>query len=106
MFGNLNITHVVLEDIQKHFGAPHGDCERHKERLEHFNIKHTLMLPLVWQKHLGDYYKHALKTEKPSVKFICKEYPYFEPLIAQSRKGFNTNKADALFLALLAQKQL
>lgn len=100
----LQIQKAILEDIPSHFGSVHGDCERHKERFEVYNVPYEAWRPQKWQKELGDYFKDSRRRDKPSVNFMCKEYPHFEKFIINKKRGYNTNKSDSLFLAILASK--
>lgn len=99
------ILFAVVEDVSAHFGKPHGDAQRHLERLEWLQIRHAAVSPIVWQQFLGEHKrKKEVNKIKPSVEFIRARFPEFVQYVRKEKSGFDSNKADALVLAMYAEK--
>ena len=98
------IALAVIEEIPSKFGRPYGDFQRHLERLEGNKIPHIASPPSRWQKMLGEHQKKGkVKGIKPSIEYIKARHPKFLDSIRKSKSGFNSNKSDALCLALFAR---
>lgn len=100
---NENILWVVVEEIASKFGKPHGDFCRWLERLEMLRLRHCAVHPSLWQKSLGE---HQKKGAKGSVDYIQARHPEFTDSIRNLKRGFNSNKADSLVLAMYAEKYI
>ena len=100
-----NILFAVVEEVSAHFGRPHGDCQRHLERFEWLGIRHAAVPPVRWQTILEEHQKKKMGANvKPSVEFIQARHPELVRFIKKEKAGYDSNKSDALVLAMYAEK--
>lgn len=93
-----SILGICIEEIVPHFAKPYGDCMRWHDRCLWLDLKHALIPPAKWQKDLGEHKKKGDKNS--SLEYIRARFPGY---LAES-VGKHTGKADALVLALHAEK--